>query len=363
MNGLIPRPWINKLDVYEGGKSQAKDIAEPIKLSSNESALGPSPKAVAAYIAEADKLHRYPDAVYHDLRVALSERHNINPEQIICGVGSDEILKLACRAYLAPGDEVIYSKHSFMMYPIATTSFGGIPVEVDDTDYTANVENILAAITERTRIIFLANPNNPTGTYISAEQVDYLWQNIPDNILLVLDCAYAEFVSEDDYQAGIELVQKSTNVLMTRTFSKLYGLAALRLGWGYTCPEVASILDRIRDPFNVPAPTQVAGVAAIKDVQFEEKAFTHNAQELAYLRAELKAIGLEPLPSVANFILIRFPEQKHKSASAANDFLLEHGYILRWLPKHDLDDCLRLTVGTRGQNKAVIGLLKEFLEQ
>lgn len=363
MSGLIPRPWINKLDVYVGGKSQTDGDVEPIKLSSNESALGSSPKAVEAYIAEAHKLHRYPDATYHDLRKTLGEKYNIAPEQIICGVGSDEILKLACRAYLAPGDEVIYSKHSFMMYPIATTSFGGIAVEVEDTDYTANVENILAAITERTRIIFLANPNNPTGTYISAEQVDYLWQNIPDNILLVLDSAYAEFVAEDDYQAGIELVQKSTNVLMTRTFSKLYGLASLRLGWGYACPEVASILDRIRDPFNVPAPTQVAGVAALKDVQFEKKAFDHNAQELAYLRAELKAMGLDPLPSVANFILIRFLDKDQKSASAANSFLLERGYILRWLPKHDLDDCLRLTVGTTAQNKAVIGLLKEFLGQ
>jgi len=363
MTGLIPRPWITQLDVYVGGKSQTEGIDKSVKLSSNESALGASPKAIEAYLAEADTLHRYPDAAYRDLRAALSEKYDIEPQQIICGIGSDEILKLACRAYLAPGDEVIFSKHSFMMYPIAATSFGGIPVEVDDTDYTANVDNILAAITDKTKIIFLANPNNPTGTYLPVAQVERLWQSLPGHILLVLDSAYGEFVTNDDYQAGIELVKKSQNVLMTRTFSKLYGLAALRLGWGYACPEMASILDRIRDPFNVPSPTQVAGIAALKDSDFEEKAKAHNATWRAYLTEELTAMGLDPIPSAANFILISFPDEEKFSAGAANDFLLKRGYILRWLPNHGLDHCLRLTVGTAEQNQAVIRLLQEFLGQ
>ncbi|PCI51295.1 MAG: histidinol-phosphate transaminase [Alphaproteobacteria bacterium] len=363
MTGLEPRPWIKKLDVYVGGKSQVEGSGKAVKLSSNESALGPSPMAVQAYLAEAKTLHRYPDASYHDLRAALSEKYDIEPEQIICGIGSDEILKLACRAYLAPGDEVIFSRHSFMMYPIAAKSFGGVPVEVDDTDYTTNVDNIIKAVTDRTRIIFLANPNNPTGTYIPAAEVERLWRNIPGDILLVLDSAYAEFVTAEDYQAGIALVQKSRNVLMTRTFSKLYGLAALRLGWGYACPEIATILDSIRDPFNVPSVTQVAGVAALKDVEFEDAARAHNRASLDFLTTELKKMGLEPIPSVTNFILIRFPGNGDKSAEAANDFLLKRGYILRWLPQSGLGSYLRLTIGTSAQNREVIRLLKEFLEQ
>ncbi|PCI34042.1 MAG: histidinol-phosphate transaminase [Alphaproteobacteria bacterium] len=363
MSGLEPRPWIKNLDVYVGGKSHADGVQKVVKLSSNESALGSSPMAIQAYLDEAQKLHRYPDASYHDLRAALSEKYDINPAQIVCGIGSDEILKLACRAYIAPGDEVIFSRHSFMMYPIAAASFGGIPVEVDDTDYTTNVDNILAAITDRTRIIFLANPNNPTGTYICATEVERLWRNIPDSVLLVLDGAYAEFVAADDFQAGIELVKKARNVLMTRTFSKLYGLAALRLGWGYACPEVAAILDSIRDPFNLPSVTQAAGVAALKDQEFEARAKAHNLTWLNYLATELTAMGLEPITSVANFILIRFPDLKDKTAEAANDFLLAQGYILRWLPGQGLGHCLRLTVGTEEQNRDVIGLLKEFLGQ
>ncbi len=363
MSGLEPRPWIKNIDIYVGGKSQTDGVENAVKLSSNESALGSSPMAIEAYLAEAGNLHRYPDDAYHDLRSALSEKYDIEAEQIVCGIGSDEILKLACRAYLAPGDEVIFSKHSFMMYPIATTSFGGVPVEVDDTDYTTNVDNILAAVTDRTRIIFLANPNNPTGTYISSSEVDRLWQNIPDNVLLVLDSAYAEFVAEKNYQAGIELVKKSSNVLMTRTFSKLYGLASLRLGWGYACPAVAATLDSIRDPFNLPSSTQVAGVAALKDVEFEQKAKAHNKKWLDYLETELTAMGLDPIPSVTNFILIRFPDTKGKSAEAANDFLLKKGYILRWLPGSGLGHCLRLTIGTVGQNREVIRLLKEFMGQ
>ena len=363
MTGPEPRPWIKELDVYVGGKSHTDGIEKTVKLSSNESALGPSPMAQQAYLDEVSRLHRYPDAIYHDLREALAEKHKIETWQIVCGIGSDEILKLACRAYLAPGDEVIFSRHSFMMYPIAATTFGGVPVEVEDTDYTSNVDNILAAITERTRIIFIANPNNPTGTYLARDEVERLWQNIPDHILLILDAAYAEFVDKADFEAGIELVRKSKNVLMTRTFSKLYGLAALRLGWGYACPEIAATLDRIRDPFNVPSATQKAGTAAVRDSKFEAKAQTHNNTELAYLRKELLALGLDPVPSVANFILIRFPGQGGKTAEAANIFLLKKGIILRWLPGQGLGDCLRLTVGTEQENQQVIHLLKEFLER
>jgi len=363
MSGPKPRPWIEKLDVYVGGKSRTDGIAESVKLSSNESALGASPMAVAAYLDEAERLHRYPDAACYDLRAALAKKYNIDAGQIVCGIGSDEILKLACRAYLAPGDEVIFSKHSFMMYPIVTAGFGGVPVEVDDRDFTSDVDNILAAVTDKTRIIFLANPNNPTGTYIPAPEVERLWQNIPDTVLLVVDGAYAEFVEKEDYRPGIELVQKSKNVLMTRTFSKLYGLAALRLGWGYACAEIIATLDSIRDPFNVPSVTQVAGIAALGDHDFEEKARAHNREWLDYLTGGFQVIGLRPVSSVTNFILIRFPEEDGKTAEAANDFLLKRGYILRWLPGQGLRHCLRLTIGTEDQNREVLRLLTEFMEQ
>lgn len=361
MSGMEPRPWIKQLDVYEGGKSKAGNAAKVIKLSSNESALGASPKAMEAYRQAATTLHRYPDATYHDLRAGLSEKYDIEASRIVCGIGSDEILKLACRAYLAPGDEVIFPAHSFMMYPIAAKSVGAVPIEVEDTDYKANVDHILAAITERTRIIFLANPNNPTGTYLPHAEVERLWQAMPDNVLLVLDAAYGEFVEEKDYSAGIELVEKSKNVLMTRTFSKLYGLAALRIGWGYACKDIAETLDRLRDPFNVPSAAQVAAIAALKDTDFEEKARSHNNHWLQWIREEALALGLNPVPSVTNFVLIGFPEGKF-SAEAANDYLLERGLILRWLPRHGLKDFLRLTVGLEQENREVMRLLKQFME-
>ncbi len=359
---LKPRPWIKTQELYIGGKSKASGISKPIKLSSNESAVGTSPKAVKAYMEAAVNLHRYPDGNYTDLRDALARKYNIESRQIICGVGSDEILKLACRAYLAPHDEVIFSRHSFMMYPIAATSVGAVPVEVDDVNYTANVDNILAALTDKTRLIFLANPNNPTGTYLTQSEVLRLWQNIPASVLLVLDSAYAEFIDEVDYDSGLEIIQKAQNILMTRTFSKLYGLAALRLGWGYACQDIIDCLDKIRDPFNVPTSAQVAGTAALKDVEFEKMAFDHNAKWLAWLNSEFKKLSLKPIASKTNFILMRFPKGK-KSAQNANEFLLKRGFILRWLAHQGLGDYLRVTVGSEEENQKLISLLKEFMGQ
>lgn len=361
MTGMKPRPWLKNLEAYVGGKSKLDGAQKVVKLSSNESALGPSPAAMDAYRAEAATLHRYPDGSYHDLRAALAGKYALDPARIVCGVGSDEILKLACRAYVAPGDEVIYSRFGFMMYPIAAKSVGGVPVEAADKDYTSDVDQILSAVTDRSRIIFLANPNNPTGTYVPAAEIERLHNNIPDNVLLVLDAAYAEFVEQDDYDAGLELASRAKNVLMTRTFSKLYGLAALRLGWGYACADVAATLDNIRDPFNVPSPAQTAGVAALQDVDFERNAVAFNTQWLGWLSENIAALGLHVVPSVANFILIRFPSGV-KSAEAANDFLLKKGYILRWLPAQGLGDCLRLSVGTEEENRDVVTLLKEFMK-
>ena len=361
MSGLVPRPWIESLEVYEGGKSKTDGVAKAVKLSSNESALGPSPKAMEAYAAAVHTLHRYPDASYATLKQTIADKYDLAAKRIVCGIGSDEILKLACRAYVAPGDEVIYSRYGFMMYPIATKSVGGVPVEAEDKNYTADVDKILASVTDKTRLVFLANPNNPTGTYIPVSEVERLHRELPDNVLLVLDAAYAEFVAAADYEAGIALASSAPNVLMTRTFSKLYGLAALRLGWGYASAEVAANLDRLRDPFNVPTPTELAGTAALQDLAFEQQAVAHNSHWLGWLSAEISALGLHVVPSVTNFILIRFPGGA-KSAEAANEFLLKKGYILRWLPGQGLGDCLRLTVGVEEDNRAVVTLLKEFMD-
>ncbi len=360
MNGPKAHDWINELDVYISGKSETAQAAKSIKLSANESAMGPSPMAMAAYVNEAHKLHRYPDPAYNVLRQTIASRYAIDMKRIICGVGSDEILKLACRAYLNPGDEALYMAHSFSMYPIAIKSVGGVAIEVADSDYTANVDNILAAISDKTRIIFLANPNNPTGTYLPKAEIERLWMHIPDNVLLILDAAYAEYVDQDDYEAGIELVERSKNVLMTRTFSKLYGIAALRLGWGYACKEISQTLDKVRDPFNVPSSAQVAGVAALKDTEFEEMALTYNKKWRAWLTENLTILGLTVIPSQTNFILIKF-EGDNKSAAAANDYLLRHGYILRYYNSGELENCLRLTVGRDDENKEVVKLLKAFL--
>lgn len=361
MSGPKTHSWIDGLDIYTAGKSKAGNVKEPVKLSANESALGPSPMAMEAYVKAAGNLHRYPDPAYADLRSALSKKHHIETDQIVCGVGSDEILKLACRAYLSPGDEAIYVAHSFSMYPIAIKSVGATPVEVTDVDYTANVDSILKAVTDKTRIIFIANPNNPTGTYLKNGEIERLWKNIPDHILLILDAAYAEFVNDPDYDAGIKLANRSKNVLMTRTFSKLYGLAALRLGWGYACREISQTLDKIRDPFNVPSSAQIAGVAAVKDVSFEQKMIAHTSKWRDWLFSELLALGLAPIPSAANFILFEFPD-KNKSAASANDYLTKHGYILRYYRSQGLENFLRVTIGKENENKEVIKLLKEFLE-
>lgn len=361
MTGPKTHSWIEKLDVYVTGKSKAKNDKQPVKLSANESALGPSPKAMVAYKNAAEELHRYPDPSYQELRMALAKKHEIDQDRIVCGVGSDEILKLACRAYLKPGDEAIFVAHSFSMYPIAVTSVGGVPIEVEDVNYTANVDKILDAVNEKTKIIFIANPNNPTGTYIPNSEIERLWQNIPDNILLVLDAAYAEFINETDYDAGIKLVEKSHNVIMTRTFSKLYGLAALRLGWGYACKEISETLDKIRDPFNVPSSAQIAGKEALNDTSFEKLAFDHNKKWRNWLMSELSSLGFNVLPSQTNFILFESQDDL-KTAKAANEFLLQHGYILRYYKSQGLEKFLRLTVGTEAENKEVINLLKEFME-
>jgi histidinol-phosphate aminotransferase len=358
-----PRPGVLAIEAYVPGKSTAPGAARVFKMSSNETPLGPSPKALAAYRDAAAHLQEYPDGTARKLREAIGKSFGLDPARIVCGAGSDDLLNLLAHAYLAPGDEAIYTKHGFSIYPIFTLAAGGKPVVAAEKDYTADVDAILAAVTERTRIVFLANPNNPTGTYLPFDEIKRLHSALPPHVLLVLDAAYAEYVSRNDYESGIELVATSDNTVMTRTFSKIHGLAALRLGWMYGPAAVTDALNRIRGPFNVSTPALVAGIAAIDDSAHVEMSRAHNSRWLPWLTEEIGKLGLDVTPSVANFVLIHFPTAKGRTANDANEFLLKRGLILRQVGSYHLPNALRLTVGTEEANRLAVAALKDFMGQ
>jgi len=342
---------------YVPGESKAAGAVETLKLSSNESALGSSPKAKAAYAKLADDLHRYPDGASADLRAALGKHHGLDPSRIVCGAGSDELIALMVKAYAGPGDEVLYSEYGFLMYPISALANGATPVKAPETDYTANVDALLAKVTPRTKMVFLANPNNPTGTFLPSSEVKRLREGLRQDIVLVIDAAYAEYVVRNDYSSGAELVDRHGNVVMTRTFSKIHGLAALRLGWAYCPAEVADVLNRIRGPFNVTAAAQAAGIAALNDVAFTDKARAHNDIWRPWLESEARKLGFDVTPSVGNFVLIRCGNQGVDRVDAA---LKAKGVVGRRVAAYGLPDGLRITVGTEPENRAVIGALEAF---
>jgi histidinol-phosphate aminotransferase len=356
-----PRPGVLAIDPYVPGRSTAPGTARVFKLSSNETPLGPSPNAIAAYRAVGEHLEDYPDGASTALREAIGRAFGLDPGRIVCGAGSDELINLIADAYLHDGDEAIHTTHAFLVYPIATLGSGAKPIAVPEKDYTADVDTILAAVSERTKVVFLANPNNPTGTYVPFDEVKRLHRALPAHVLLVLDAAYAEYVRRNDYEAGIELVATSENVVMCRTFSKIYGLAALRLGWLYGPEHVVDALNRIRGPFNVTAPAIAAGIAAIEDTAHLEKACAHNDQWLAWLTTEIRKLGLEVTPSIANFVLIHFPETKGRTAKDADDFLMQRGLILRRVKAYKLPNALRMTVGSEEANRLVVAALAEFM--
>jgi len=357
-----PRPGILDIEPYVPGESRLPSGVTPIKLSSNETPLGPSPKAVAAYRSVAGELDRYPDGASTKLNAAIAARYGLARERIVCGAGSDELLSLIAHAYLGPGDEAIFTRHGFLLYRIIILANGATPVVAPEKDLRADVAAILKRVSERTRIVFLANPNNPTGTYISFDEVRSLREGLPGHVLLVLDAAYAEYVQRNDYEAGIELVATTNNTLMTRTFSKIHGLAALRLGWAY-CPEaVAGVLNRIRGPFNVSTPAIAAGAAAMEDVEHVELSAKHNARWLPWLAAEMEKLGLKVTPSVANFLLVHFPESAKSGAHAADAFLKSRAIIVRRVDAYGLPHALRITVGTEADNRAVVAALSDFVE-
>jgi histidinol-phosphate aminotransferase len=356
-----PRPGVLDIEPYVPGKSAAPGSARVFKLSSNETPLGPSPKAIAAYRAVADHLEDYPEGTARLLREAIGKQFGLDPNRIVCGAGSDDLLNLLADAYLADGDEAIYTKHGFLVYPIATLGSGARPVAAEEVEYTANVDTILGKLSPRTRMVFIANPNNPTGTYMPFDEVKRLHRALPPYVLLVLDAAYSEYVRRNDYEAGIELVATSDNVVMTRTFSKIYGLAALRLGWMYGPAHIVDAINRIRGPFNVNTAALMAGIAAIEDTAHTETARAHNEKWLAWLHDEVRKLGLEVTTSVANFILIHFPKTKGKTAADADAFLTNRGLILRRVSSYHLPDALRMTVGSEEANRLVVAALAEFM--
>jgi histidinol-phosphate aminotransferase len=354
------RAGVLAIDPYVPGKSGAPGAGRAFKLSANETPLGASPKAIEAVRALAPAAALYPDGSSHALRTAIGAQFNLDPARIICGAGSDNILELLAVAYIGPGDEGLYSQYGFLEYRIVILAAGGTPVVAPEENYTASVDALLAKVTARTKIVFLANPNNPTGTWLPKSEIARLAGALPPHVLLVLDGAYAEYVQDAEYEAGAAFVDAQENFVMTRTFSKIFGLAGLRLGWGYGPAHVIDALNRIRSPFNVSSVASAAGLASLEDRAHLEAAVAHNARWRPWLTQEIAALGYDVLPSVANFIAIRFADAA--TAAAADQFLASRGLVLRAIGAYGMPEFLRLTVGTEEANRLVVAALKEFAQ-
>lgn len=358
-----PRPGVMDIDAYVPGKSHAGDgVAKVYKLSANENPLGPSPKVVDAVRELAGTLQLYPDGAATRLRETIASAHRLNVNSIMVFNGSDEALALLTRAYVGEGDEGIYCEHGFLAYPIYLQAVGATPVKAKETNERTDVDAILAAVTAKTKIVFLANPNNPTGTYLPFEEVRRLHAGLPKNVLLVIDAAYAEFVRRNDYEAGVELVAANENVVMTRTFSKVYGLGGARIGWIYAPSHVIDALERIRDPFNVSSVAIEAGIAAVLDRDHVERTISHNEQWLRWTTYELEKLGLRVTPSVGNFILIHFPDDERYSAARADEYLAARGYLLRRVTAYGFPNAIRMSIGVEDANRGVVAALTEFLK-
>ncbi len=348
------------LKPYVGGTSSVQGVDRVIKLSSNEGAFGTNPAAVQACHDFAEKMFRYPDGGSSDLRTAIAEVHGLDANRIVCGNGSDELIGLLCHAYLKPEDEIIITQYAFLMYRLYAVGCGARPVTVPEKNFKVDPDSILKAVTSKTKMIFIANPGNPTGTYLSKDELIAFCRRLPENIMIVIDAAYAEFVGKEDYDAGVDIVDQFPNVVMLRTFSKIYGLGGVRLGWSYASREITDVLNRIRGPFNVNAVAQVVGAAAVKDRNFVQKSFEHNCKWLAVLPEELEKIGLKMTPSVTNFVLVHFPPEG-KTAEKADAFLQSRGLIVRRVVSYGLPDALRMTIGNDEEMALLLNALKDFM--
>ena len=358
----VPKPGIMDIRAYVPGKSTVDGVADPVKLSSNENILGSSAKARAAFVAAVDTLHMYPDGRASTLRAAVAEHFRLEPERLVFGDGTDELLHLLNQVFVEPGDNIVMGQYGFSAYSIGARACQGEVRHAPEPNYRVSVDEILAMVDERTRLVFITQPGNPTGTFMTRDELAALHAALPGDVVLVLDGAYAEFATDPRYDDGLDLARLNDNVVVTRTFSKLHGLAALRIGWAY-CPEpIADALDRIRAPFNTSIAAQQAAVAALADVEFQETSREHVATWRPWLTQQLAGLGLEVVPSQANFVLVGFPATPGRTAKEAEAFLASRGLIVRGVGNYGLPGHLRITIGLEAHNRAVADALSAFLK-
>lgn len=363
MTGPVPKPWIEAIAPYVPGRATDDSGRKLIKLSANENPLGTSASAIAAFEQGRGSLGLYPDPGAAILREAIGAKYDLDPARVIYGTGSDEVLHLATGAFAGVGDEVLYVRYGFSVYPIAARRVGAEPVEVADKDYATDVDALLARVTDKTRVLFVANPNNPTGTYSSRAEIARLHAGLPSDCLLVIDQAYSEYLEPEEDDGALALAREAPNVLVTRTFSKIFGLAAERIGWGYGPAPVIAAMHKIRAPFNVTTAGQIAAVAALADEAFVERSRVHNRDGLKRFEAEIGALGnfgLRAVPSRANFSLVLF--EGRLTAEVAYKALMDKGYIVRWLPGQGLPHALRITIGRDADMAAIVAALRELCE-
>ena len=358
----IPKPGILDIIPYKPGKSKAEGFDNPVKLSSNENILGCSEAARAAFIAAAGRLNIYPDGRSDVLREAVAKKYGLEPERLVFGDGTDEVLHLINQVYLEPGDNIIQGQYGFGAYAIGARACGAEVRFAPEPNLRLEVDEILKLVDERTRLIFITNPANPTGTFISTDELARLHAAIPPSVMLVVDAAYAEFATDIAFDDGLNLARDAVNVIVTRTFSKIYGLAALRIGWAYAPADAADALDRIRPPFNTSIAAQEAAVAALADDEFRARSLALVERWRAWLTQQLGGLGLEVTPSSANYVLVRLPKTPGKTAPEAEAFLARHGYLVRGVAGYGLPEHIRITIGLEEHNRAVVDLLAEFLK-
>lgn len=362
MTAPAPKPWIMGIAPYVPGRSTTDDGRVVAKLSSNENPFGTPEVAREAFDSARASLERYPDAAATELRKAIGAHYGIEPERIVYGTGSDEVLHLVAGAYAGVGDEIIYVRYGFAVYDIAARRVGATPVIAPDKDYATDVDAILACVTDKTRVVFVANPNNPTGTYTAKSEIARLHAGLPADVLLVLDQAYTEYLDTEDDDGGLELARTQKNVLVTRTFSKIFGLASERVGWGYGSPEMIDAMHRIRAPFNFSTAAQKAAIAALGASDFVEQSRSHNKKWRQWFADQVNAMGnqgLRAVPSKANFQLVLF--EGAVNAETAYNALMKAGYIVRWLPGQGLPHGLRITIGTEEQMHGLLAALREIV--
>ena len=364
-NAPRPEPKAGILDIvaYKPGKSMAAGFANPVKLSSNENILGCSPKAREAFLAAADTLNIYPDSQANRLRAAVSGHFGLEPERLVFGDGTDELLHLINQVFLEPGDNIVMGQYGFSAYAIGARACQAEVREAPEPGYRVSVDEMLKLVDERTRLVFVTQPANPTGAFMTGEELRALQEGLPPTVMLVIDGAYSEFATDPRFDDGLGLARTCQNVIVTRTFSKLHGLAALRVGWGYFPAHIADAVDRIRAPFNTSIAAQDAGIAALADKDFQQRSRDHVDRWRPWLTQQLGGLGLEVVPSQANFVLARFPGTAGKTAPEAEAWLASRGLIVRGVANYGLPDHLRITIGLEEHNRAVVDILSEFLDR